>query len=396
VIIGTETLARCVRSFNDRDEETVRQHIPNAVCLEWLEENIPLFECPDKELEEIYYFRWWTFRKHLKRTPRGFIVTEFLPSVGWAGTYNSISCAAGHHIREGRWLRDPSYIEGTIRFWFAGEGSLRAYSNWVTDSTVRFCETLGDCSLACDLLPRMIENYQGWERDNLHESGLFWSEDDRDGGELSVSGSGLRPTLNSYLYGEARAIEVVARESGRVDLAEQYASKAARIKRLVQERLWDPRDRFFKVIPLASQDGRVQSWDFGAMDPARNVRELHGYVPWYFGLPDAGFEAAWAEILDPRGFRAEHGLTTAEQRHPRFALSYEGHECQWNGPSWPFATSVTLTALATLLATYSQSHLGRADYLRELLRYARASHLRLPDGRLVPWIDENINPLTGD
>ncbi len=31
------------------------------------------------------YFRWWTFRKHLKRTPDGFVITEFLPPVGWAG-----------------------------------------------------------------------------------------------------------------------------------------------------------------------------------------------------------------------------------------------------------------------------------------------------------------------
>jgi hypothetical protein len=261
---------------------------------------------------------------------------------------------------------------------------------------VRFCETLGDYSLARELLPRMVENYQGWERENLHESGLFWSEDGRDGGELSVSGSGLRPTLNSYLYGEARAIELIARESGQADLAEQYGFKAARIKRLVQERLWDPIDGFFKVIPLVSRDAPVQTWNFGAMDPARNVRELHGFAPWYFSLPDAGFEQAWAELLDPQGFQAEHGLTTAEQRHHRFSLSYEGHECQWNGPSWPFATSVTLSALASLLTTYTQSHVGKADYLRELERYARVSHLRRPDGRVVPWIDENINPLTGD
>ena len=56
-----------------------------------MEENVPRFECPDKELEEIYYFRWWTFRKHIKETPDGFVITEFLPKVSWSGKYNKIS-----------------------------------------------------------------------------------------------------------------------------------------------------------------------------------------------------------------------------------------------------------------------------------------------------------------
>jgi hypothetical protein len=241
----------------------------------------------------------------------------------------------------------------------------------------------------------MVENHLGWERDHRHESGLFWSDDDRDGGEFSISGTGLRPTLNSYLYGEARAIARVAAESGRTDLADRFAGKAAEIKHLVEERLWDPRDGFFKAIPLDSREARVPSWDFAAMDPSRNVRGCTA-SPWYFCLPGPGFERAWGQLADPRGFLAEHGLTTAEQRHPRFSLSYEGHECQWNGPSWPYATAVTLTALATLLAAPTPKPVGAADYLRELLRYARASHRRLPDGRRVPWIDENLDPLTGD
>ena len=59
--------------------------------------------------------------------------------------------------------------------------------------------------------------------------------------------------------------------------------------------------------------------------------------------------------MDPQGFQAPFGPTTAERRHPGFAVSYEGHECQWNGPSWPFATSVTLTALANVLNDYDNA-----------------------------------------
>jgi hypothetical protein len=100
--------------------------------------------------------------------------------------------------------------------------------------------------------------------------------------------------------------------------------------------------------------------------------------------------------LDPDGFRATNGPTTAEQRHPGFAVSYEGHECQWNGPSWPFATSVTLTAMANLLNDYEQDIVTRRDYFELLKIYTSCHRLKLDDGRVVPWIDENLNPFTGE
>ena len=120
------------------------------------------------------------------------------------------------------------------------------------------------------------------------------------------------------------------------EIAREYREKAKRIKRLVQEKLWDDEAKFFKVLPRGEKATKV------------DVRELHGFTPWYFNLPekDQGYEVAWKQLMDPNGFYAPYGPTVAEQRHPKFAVSYKGHECQWNGPSWPFATAVTLTALA--------------------------------------------------
>ena len=89
------------------------------------------------------------------------------------------------------------------------------------------------------------------------------------------------------------------------------------------------------------------------------MRELHGYTPWYFNLPGPEKSVAWKQLMDPKGFHAPFGPTTAEQRNPGFAVAYSGHECQWNGPSWPYATAVTLTALANLLNNYSQDAVGK-------------------------------------
>ena len=165
---------------------------------------------------------------------------------------------------------------------------------------------------------------------------------------------------------------------------ERFLAKAGELKRLVQEKLWDPESQFFEVLPR------------GDHSRLRPVREELGYTPWYFNLPDADKSIAWAQLLDARRIPAPFGPTTAEQRNPGFRISYEGHECQWNGPSWPYATSVTLTALANLLDEYHQNTVTRDDYFDLLKTYTRSQHRRLEDGRLVPWVDENLNPTNGD
>jgi hypothetical protein len=144
----------------------------------------------------------------------------------------------------------------------------------------------------------------------------------------------------------------------------------------------------------ALNDGEGKSTKAALVD----VREQHGYTPWYFSLPEQGkgYEVAWKQLMDPKGFYAPYGPTTAERRHPGFRLSYEGHACQWNGPSWPLSTSVTLTAMANVLNNYPQEAVTKADYLDILHIYARSHQFKRPDGSVVPWIDQNLNPLTGD
>ena len=120
-----------VDRFNAEDEELHPQLIRNAEAFEYLAENVPLLDCPDKTIEKTYYFRWWTLRKHWKDTSDGRILTEFHPDVGWAGPHNSINAAVGHHIRESRWLRDPEkWVREYILFWLDRKGDSLSYHVW--------------------------------------------------------------------------------------------------------------------------------------------------------------------------------------------------------------------------------------------------------------------------
>ncbi len=205
--------------------------------------------------------------------------------------------------------------------------------------------------------------------------------------EFSIGGSGYRPTINSYMYGDAMAIADIANWASKRESATEFRVKAARLKSLVEDQLWDETADFFKTKPRDAERS--------AYGKLADVRELAGYVPWYFNLPSPGHEVAWKQIRDPQGFQAPFGPTTAERRHPRFMFQ-NPHECLWNGPSWPFATSQTLVAMANLLNNYRQPYVNKQDYLALLRTYARSQHLTLADGAVIPFIDEDLHPDTGE
>jgi hypothetical protein len=266
----------------------------------------------------------------------------------------------------------------------------RAYVCWQPHALWQRAEVTGHFAGLQEYLDDMVANHAAWEKgwaaDHLHrgrhENGLFFEIDGYEGTELSIGGHGYRPLINSAMYGQAKVIAELARQCGRGDLATEYEAKAAELKKLVQTRLWNEQHQFFEVLGL---DGK----------PVQ-VREISGYTPWYFRLPDPGYEVAWKQLTDPAGFAAPYGPTSAEQRHPKFAISYEGHECQWNGPTWPLMNSMALTALANTLNDYEQSAVDRRAFYDTMMAYARSHRRVREDGRIVPWIDENLNPYTGD
>lgn len=383
-VLKPEAFAAAVERFNRMEDEPVVNAIPNAGAWSWLERNAPRFECPDPAVQEIACYRWWTYRKHLKSTPQGFVVTEFLAPVRHAGVENTVSCAFGHHLAEGRWLRDRRPLDDYARFWFRGSAGkpqphFHRSSSWAAAALYdRFLVT-GDRRFLTDLLDDLIADDRTWEQERGTKEGLFWQFDVRDGMEESLSGSrtarNLRPTINSYMFANARAIAAAARLADRMEVAAEWERKAAARKRLTQTTLWDPAAKFFKV--------RKENGEFS------DAREAIGFIPWAFHLPDPGCEAAWAQLTDPAGFHAPHGITTAERRHPKFR-SHGCCKCEWDGAVWPFATSQTLAALANVLRDYPQNVVTRRDYFDAFVTYARSQHR---DGR--PYIGEYLDEQTG-
>lgn len=362
------------------------------------DEEIPLVELSNPVLQQIYYYRWHIFCSHIKHTPEGCVVTEFSKDVPWAGIYNTIVCAAGHHLYEGRWLKNRQYTADYARFWFTPNADLHLYSCWLADAVYTVCKTWGDFTLAKELYGALKENFHTWKKNCRAVSGLYYHFDVNDGMELMISGHGFRPTINAYQYGDAVALSKIAAMLGKTEDEAYFKQEAAEIKEKTDAMLWDEEAEFYKTLSdtvygndilkkIDKRNFRVHLHD----DCYRlaDVREQIGFVPWYFCLPDEDKTAAWNYLKSDDHFAAPYGLTTAERCHPRF-MEEHSHECLWNGPVWPFATSQTLTALGNLLANYKQDIMTKHDYFALLKQYAESQFL---DGK--PFIDEDLDPFTG-
>lgn len=109
LIIITAALSDSTETqFVDKDSKLTNFFEP-----QWFKDNIPFVEVPDKEIEDIYYYRWSSLKRHLRYTVpgAGYIITEFVHKVGYSQKFDTINAAAGHHIYEARWLRNTRYVQ---------------------------------------------------------------------------------------------------------------------------------------------------------------------------------------------------------------------------------------------------------------------------------------------
>lgn len=406
-----------INHFNTMEDENIVQAIPNSQSLAWVKDNVPYFECSDPFIEEIYWFRWWSLRKHIEDTPVGYAMTEFLVNRNYADKWKLISSGVGHHILESRWIRNPKYLDQIINTWYHGnEGQpmakLTAYSSWIPYALWQRYLVDGSKDRMTALLPSMqweVDDWYQWhqfrpdmpfptkksgygkirKRNEKGINGLFWQSDVRDAMEETISGSRtqqfMRPSINAYMYGNDVALANVARLAGNETLAKEYSKRAAELLSGIEQNLWSDSLQFFLTH---SGDSLIAA------------REAIGFMPWYVNMPidNNKYGVAWQQVTDEGGFCAPYGLTTAERRHPQFRTHGVG-KCEWDGAIWPFATSQTLTALANYVNSQTDGnaleHQNDSNsygnvFFRELKKYAEAQYKR---GH--PYIGEYQDEVTG-
>ena len=351
----------------------------------WYLKNIPFFECSDKNIQQVYYYRWKLYKAHLKNLGAyGYIVTEFLNTMGWdLKPYNSLNDATSFHMYEGRWLKDQRYIRDYISYMYQHNGNDRHFSEAIADAAYAYYLVNPDKEFIKAQLASMVKIYNAWNDHYDTAKGLYYIEPLLDATEYTISsidasggrdgfggGDSFRPSINSYMYANALAIQKIALLGNDTATARQFREKAANIKRIVQDSLWNTRFQHF-TDRFKTTNKNVKYWDF------IRGRELVGYLPWTYNLPDdnATYSTAWQHVLSADGLSGKYGLRTNEPSYQYYMRQYRYdrasglRECQWNGPSWPFQTTQVLLGMANLLNNYHQHNITSKDYFKLFKQY---------------------------
>lgn len=379
-----------------------RQHYGDDAA--WYIDNIPFFECSDKQIEDVYYYRWKLFKAHIRNTgPDNFVITEFINHVPWdRDPYCSINAASMHHIYEGRWLADGRYIDGYINNLFQQGGNNRRYSESIADAAWARYLVNADKSFLVSQLDSMIFSFHQWADHIDSSKNLYFIPAMPDATEYNIAaidgsggkdgfegGEAFRPTINSYMYANALAIARTALLSGDEATASLYFSKANALKKNIQDNLWNPALQHF-TDRYKMNNEYVKYWDF------IRGRELAGFAPWYFSLPDDDpkFHAAWKHLTDTSHLLGKYGYRTNEPSYQYYFHQFLYHEgkrgSQWNGPGWPYQTSQALTGMANFLQRYHQSTISNADYVHALRLFAQQHYLADGSINLVENYDPNL------
>lgn len=382
------------------------QLLANVEDRSWFERNVPLLDIPNQQIQDVYYYRWQTFKEHLVYTGAqyGYMSSEFLHPVGYGAPYGGVVAAAGHHISEGRWLGDRKYGHDVVNYWLSGPGQLpkpmtddvnkdtsdwaHEYSFWAASSVWKQYLVTGDRDFVVGQLDNLVKQYRGWDNHFDTKLGLYWQVPVWDATEYTAAsyesddpyhgGAGFRPTINAYQYGDAVAISSIAALKGNKTLTDEYKSRASGLQNAVQKYLWDNESNFFKH----------RARDKNPSGVLLTTREIMGYIPWMFNMPNVDSDmAAFLQLKDAQGFSSAFGPTTIERRSKWFM--YEAQSCcRWDGPSWPYATSQTLTAIENVLNDYpSQNYITASDYIALLRQYAGTQY---KNGK--PYVAEAHDP----
>lgn len=394
----------------------------------WFDKNIAAFRCSDPLVTKMYYHRWYNLRKNSMYPRIGALKYRAFAEGRWTSDWyaNIISYGAAHQIREACWLRDPSYCWGPIQTWTDNprpdgifparvgfKGSLGGqYTDWITSSVWEAYKIHPSKGLLGSIADTLDRNTEGWREvygwgnspllvvDSHWWTGMEWQPsffafaDYQTGGGSGEDRRYMTPLrrvdLTAYNFGNAQAVANIYRELGRREDAERLQKLADETRNAVQAKMWDSMSHWF--LSLRASD-----------DTKTPTKEIIGLYPFYFNLPRTGkgYEKAWDIALDPGQFWTTWPLASVCKDCPAFAqngwpVGPGGSICMWNGPSWPHANSIILTAMANTLRSYPGVETTRLTRQKLFDLFNSFTRVQYRDQNpRYPWTGEFYNGDTG-
>jgi len=383
---------------------------------------VPHFECDDEMLTRYYWYRWYGLR--LNAVPPGGNYTAPAVTEGIAYFRGVITYSLMCHLRECKWLADPSLAQGCLRNHIAhqtraGHFPGHIYVGHVNDDGFYHTDVGGavdelllahpDDSFRREIhapLKRLLAYYtrerdtEGLDLFDLRDqfetgqeftSRYFHADKRADlyGWEHKLKLKGVDVT--SYVYMLARYLQHSARALGDTRAVREYAELAERIKAAVREIMWDAERGFFFDYSVQSKR-RSPYWS------------AVGFYPALSDLATPAQAAALGRHLLPGGrFATPWPTPTVPPDDLHFAADPrwrgERANCPWNGRVWPMVNSHIADVLGTLAgldpAIYRPA---LATYLRrfiEMMHFEQHGAAGRPKDFSRPNCFEHYSPLDG-
>ncbi|MDE2127521.1 MAG: hypothetical protein KGJ62_13115 [Armatimonadetes bacterium] len=386
------------------------------------EANCAVFACSDPMVTKMYRHRWYNLLKNSMKPGLGALRYRTFAEGRWTADWyaNVISYGAGHQIRESRWLRDPDYAWGHLQTWCKNprpDGIFPShitphgqqggqYTDWIASTAWDVYQVHADRERLASVADPVAANAEGWRRvygwdnspllvvDSHWWTGMEWQPSffsfagyhtNKPGDETHLR----RVDLTAYNFGNAGAAARIYRELGR-------AAEAARLQRLADStqaallrHCWNPATNWF------------HSLRYSDLKPSP-AKEIIGIYPFYFNLPPPGkgYETLWNTALSADYFWTHWPLASASRDCPAYSqtgwpnrLGPGGSGCMWNGPTWPHANSLVMSAMINTLRSYPACALQPRHLLELFVSFTRAQ-FRDQD-RVYPWTGEYYNGDTG-
>jgi hypothetical protein len=395
----------------------------------WFDSNLAYFDCSDPWVRKMYYHRAYVSRKNMLDPKLGRMKWPTQSEGRWRSSWypNVISYGAGHQVREVRWLRDPKYWQGHLRTWAENEKadgvypshvtpggpSDGQYTDWITSTAWDGQLVHPDDTFLAQVVGKLAANVRGWQReydrdgDGLllvdshwwtgmeYQPSFFFFSDNKVSRDFSQPAHQVnleRVDLTAYNYGNALAVARIYRRLGQPEKAREFDDLAARIASAVLTRMWHSSKKFFYSL---------RAGDHAVAD----VKEIIGVYPFYFGLVPwgKGYESAWGSILDPAQFWTKWPVASASKQSPAYSqMNWPGDGraagCMWNGPTWPHANSLVMSAMARTIRATRDHKIARCplgqEHLWALFSSFTRAQFRDQDPR-YPWTGEFYNGDTG-
>lgn len=393
----------------------------SSYATDWFDSNLATFDCSDPYVTKQFWHRAYVLKKNFMNPKLGKLEDYCCSEGRWKSDWyhHVISYGAGHQIREARWFADPRYSWGQLQTFcknprpdgifpshITPEGQKGGqYTDWISSTALDVMAVHPNTELLTKNLPALAKNAKAWidvyDKDNdflpVVDShwwtGMEWQpsffyfynflpkkgEDDLE-----------RVDLAAYAYGDAKNVAECARLLGKSDDAKSLDELASKIKNAVETKLWNKEWQYFL-------SNRFED------DKPALVKEEIGVYPYYFGLPTPGkgYEAAWKSIIDPAEMWGPWPVRSCSLKCAAYSPGVfwpigenVATGCMWNGPTWPHANSIIMTAMARTLRDYPECDLKK-KHLFELFNSFTKAQFKNGDIN-NPWTGEYYHAETGE